>query len=737
MEGNYPTIHEFYRDGDSKGNRKIFVRIRIPRGMTRDYRVVLHSLTTQRSQQGGGAASEGTSADNTASEFVEGAPVDILPLPKGTTEKYVLLIADETGDWSTQVEVGGGSMNNLIFATTPEQRVIPVEAIAPGERNPLIQLVNPTTQITTNIREKLDASMNGDDTVSFTPAEKKAIAYNPSVTIVQAGDYGLFRSAETKKREGLTLTPEEEEVWQQVGGNAQQAESKLGRDVVMDALRIMHAGPVWLVRQKRECAGPKGIPLLGAEWCKNTTANTTTVYKDNIPYETIVPMKGEYPGECNRSHFDYDQGVCRMTAGGDFMLMGFDDGISVPILYDCLAEDLTQNEGETKDQFRARKNGTALSRGMNECKNRIPTFDTKSGAVRHCETVGCTTIVHDELGKILTKPWAATMGSTQMITKPGVSTTMASSIDRTELGVIPVPLCRFCDVPGTPTTFGQIQRDNCCRCGGGEFRRFFSVPIRNLINPIEPYEKPKHAIEIINTGSNYSVGDHLRVTSTAVPYAKGALVRVTRIHDPPRNSTPRKEGMTCDATCESFTTRCMNDDGCGDNVDTCECAQPGDSRMKSGIQTVVVVEPGEDYESGAPLYRLVGGSGSDATLRIYSVDIRGGITYSPPSAVSAGALGATMAASIAAIGVAVFGGLFYRGYKKSAWTTLSTSVVVALLVGLLVKTGTPPPTNAPGTRKKVKALSVCADGEELNQVTGACEDEAIALTRLRKITDHY
>ena len=51
--------------------------------------------------------------------------------------------------------------------------------------------------------------------------------------------------------------------------------------------------------------------------------------------------------------------------------------------------------------------------------------------------------------------------------------------------------------------------------------------------------------------------------------------------------------------------------------------------MRGGIQTVEVVSPGRDYESGAPLYRLVGGSGSAATLRIYSVDIRGGITYTP------------------------------------------------------------------------------------------------------------
>ena len=150
--------------------------------------------------------------------------------------------------------------------------------------------------------------------------------------------------------------------------------------------------------------------------------------------------------------------------------------------------------------------------------------------------------------------------------------------------------------------------------------------------------------------------------------------------------------------------------------------------MRGGIQTVEVVSPGEDYESGAPLYRLVGGSGSAATLRIYSVDIRGGITYTPPAATRA--LGLTIAASVAALGVV----MFYRGYKKSAWSTLVLGTVVALLVGFLVK---PPAENAPGTRKKAKASTMCAEGETLNAVTGACEDESIKLTRLRKITDRY
>ena len=422
------------------------------------------------------------------------------------------------------------------------------------------------------------------------------------------------------------------------------------------------------------------------------------------------------------------------------MLMGFDDGISVPILNDCLVGDLTKNEGETVDQFRARRNGTALKRGEDECKARIPVFEKKSQAVRHCETNGCTTIVHDETGKFLTKPWGAMMGSTQMITKEGVTTSMATSIDRTQLGVLPAPLCRFCDVPGLPTSFGKVQRDNCCRCGGGEFRRFFTAPLYRLINPLEPHQfntdpfrdaPPGESVEIINTGTNYKVGDLLRVASTAVPNASGAVVRVTKVHDPPVNKISVKEGMTCEDTCQSYGTRCMSQD-CGVTSGECMCAQPGDMREKGGIQTIEVVNPGENYESGAPLYRLVGGSGAEATLRIHSVDIGGGITYTPSFAASS--VGVIAAVSVAALGAVVSGGLLYGGYKKSAVGALFVGAVVALVVGLVVK---PAPQNKPGTRKSVKSPSACAEGEKLNEVTGACEDESIQLTRLRKITDHY
>ena len=82
----------------------------------------------------------------------------------------------------------------------------------------------------------------------------------------------------------------------------------------------------------------------------------------------------------------------------------------------------------------------------------------------------------------------------------------------------------------------------------------------------------------------------------------------------------------------------------------------------------------------------------------------------------------------------MFGGLFYRGYKKSAWSTLVLGAMVALLAGFLIKS---PSENKPGTRKKAKASAMCAEGETLNTVTGACEDESIQLTRLRKITDRY
>ena len=231
-------------------------------------------------------------------------------------------------------------------------------------------------------------------------------------------------------------------------------------------------------------------------------------------------MKGDYPGTCDRSHFDHDQGVCRMTAGGDFMLMGFDDGISVPIFNECIAEDLKKNEGETEEQFRARKKATALKRGEEACRSKIPTFDTRSEAVRHCETNGCTMIVHDKNSgpKFLDKPMISTecvnFNSEEQCNASsrcewangsctsGVSTSMATSIDRTKLGVLPTPLCRFCDVPGIPSSFGRVQRDNCCRCGGGEFRRFFTAPLYRLINPLEPSREAvsKRAVEIINTG---------------------------------------------------------------------------------------------------------------------------------------------------------------------------------------------------------------------------------------------
>ena len=91
-------------------------------------------------------------------------------------------------------------MSSLTFASTPEQRVHPVEPAAPGQTNPLIQLVNPTTKITDDIRKKLDKVLDGDGSVSFNPAEKKAIAYNPTIRIETVSDYDRFRSAETKER---------------------------------------------------------------------------------------------------------------------------------------------------------------------------------------------------------------------------------------------------------------------------------------------------------------------------------------------------------------------------------------------------------------------------------------------------------------------------------------------------------------------------------------------------------
>ena len=51
-----------------------------------------------------------------------------------------------------------------------------------------------------------------------------------------------------------------------------------------------------------------------------------------------------------------------MTAGGDFMLMGFDDGISVPIFHECIAEDLKKNEGDGGTVPRQKKSDRAEER---------------------------------------------------------------------------------------------------------------------------------------------------------------------------------------------------------------------------------------------------------------------------------------------------------------------------------------------------------------------------------------
>ena len=91
-----------------------------------------------------------------------------------------------------------------------------------------------------------------------------------------------------------------------------------------------------------------------------------------------------------------------------------------------------------------------------------------------------------------------------------------------------------------------------------------------------------------------------------------------------------------------------------------------------------------------PLCIVVGGSGAEATLRIHSVDIGGGITYTPSFAASS--VGVIAAVSVAALGAVVSGGLLYGGYKKSAVGALFVGAVVALVVGLVVK---PAPQNSP------------------------------------------
>ena len=189
-----------------------------------------------------------------------------------------------------------------------------VEAEKAGQRNPLIQLVNPKTQITEDIRKKLNKVLDGDDSVTFV-TEKKAIAYNP-IRIETVSDYDLFRSAETKKRDGTTMFDDEKRVYDNMGGNPQRAEKRLEHQSGGRASHHARWPRVAHSSNTRVCgSGWYFIPPDGSDWCKNITPNVTTVYEKSMPYETVIPMKGT-TRSVRQVSLRQRSRVCRMTAGG-------------------------------------------------------------------------------------------------------------------------------------------------------------------------------------------------------------------------------------------------------------------------------------------------------------------------------------------------------------------------------------------------------------------------------------
>ena len=110
-------------------------------------------------------------------------------------------------------------------------------------------------------------------------AEKKAIAYNPTIRIETVSDYDRFRSAETKKSEGTKMFDDEKRIYDKMGGNPQRAESELERTqrswTRCASCMLAPCGSC----AKSEVCGSGGIPPDGSDWCRNITPNTTDVHK--------------------------------------------------------------------------------------------------------------------------------------------------------------------------------------------------------------------------------------------------------------------------------------------------------------------------------------------------------------------------------------------------------------------------------------------------------------------------
>lgn len=841
----HPVIEEFYRAGTkAEKNRKCFVRIRVPSLTYSDqipieWDVNVQSHLTYRDQQamGGGEDAGGKS------ERKHGQPMFVVRLVQGKYS-YVLLIADETGEWGVKSGCTSSDKTEcsiMQYASVEDTMVLPANQLIHlvdqtfSEINRKIDTINdleastrlaetqmsdtsqyscsaelgdkvtdwvnpegapgksfvteaacekhakelksrsvsetasdvfecarrserPTVfrfkaggdayQTESSCQDAADAALKIRDAQlktemgasenaaypEFTAEEKQQYGMEPIVYIVQRGakqilsDIGTVQSdiagwsdswsnaqkMQKLKEGGKTLTPMEQQVY--FGLSSFENE-----DTLVDGVRIPFAGALWLVKDDKAPA-QNTFAFTDATWCVDQPRTKETLHYGQIPYELMVDMGEEYPGTCGREHFDYDMGVCRIAQNGKFSLMGYDDGVSMPLT--CASG--TEDEMHTM------------------CKNRLDTFDTRSAALRHCETHGCSGILHQtdamKSGSLMDKEWAAVTGVMDqdhpfgLKARPGIDSVVVSGIPREQADqYVPIPLCGFCDRDGIPAA-ALPSKESCCKCGGGERRRFFSVPTRLMTNPLIPYLAPR-SVQPVNGGKGYKVGDVLTLQSDGVPAARGGKVRVTKVHRYKGVQIPLGSAGDCDAACNADVAS-VAIKSVGDNQ--CLCAKPGDPRLPGHIVEVVIVSRGQDYESGAAKYVATGGSGTGASFHVNTVDLYGGMlgTESPTMFQSMKYIIAT-GLGAAALGAGIAAVLLYRSKGAKVGFSVGGAGAVALLGAVVVLiVGNPKPTPVrkrppPEQRVRAKSSEVCGEGEHL--VEGQCmtKEDAKAALMLR------
>jgi len=589
---------------------------------------------------------------------------------------------------------------------------------------------------------------------TFTNTEKEQYGMEPIVYIVQRGakqimkDIGTVQSdiaewndswSNAKKMQelkegGKTLTPMEQQVYFNkpllLDGLHVEYEND---DTIVDGVRTPFAGALWLVKDGNAPAR-NTFAFTDATWCVDQPRIKETLHYGQMPYELMVDirdnednedeketvdMETEYPGTCGREHFDYGMGVCRIAQNGKFSLMGYDDGVSMPLT--CAG---SEDEMHTM------------------CKNRLDTFDTRSAALRHCETRGCSGILHQtsamKSGSLLNKEWAAVTGVMDqdhpfgLKARPGIDSVVVSGIAREQVGqFVPTPLCGFCDRDGIPAA-ALPSKETCCKCGGGKRRRFFSVPTRLMTNPLIPYLAPR-SVQPVNGGEGYNVGDVLTLGSKGVPAARGGKVRVTKVH---RYKGVRvlRGSADCAAACNANAASVIKPIG----DDECLCTKPGDTRLPGHIVEVEIVSRGQDYESGAANYVAAGGSGKGASFHVNTVDLYGGMlgTESPAVLQSTKNILA-VGLGAAALGAGIAAVFLYRSKGAKIGFSVGGAGAVALLgavVVLVVGNPKPTPVNKGSPLEqsvRLKSSEVCGEDEHL--VEGQCmtKEDAKAALMLR------